>query len=421
MALRLGALQSIDPLSVPLPNGTEVTTRVDRELGDRRVPQGALGRVLASDAGRVTVKIVGVGPVVYTREELVPRKLGQLAFAARRAASFDALGPCVVLETTVGSTAWGLADASSDVDRRGVFALPFPWTTGLFAPPEDLVGADASTSYWEVKKVIRLGLRADPNTLETLFLGSATARDPIGAWILEARDAFVSKEIYASFGRYALSQLAKLSQSLRLAEHRALVLDWLTREPALELDTLAERLARAAVRDATSERDAFLRAKEYVKQLYRSLHDQGIIPAADLASLRALAASGRAAELDLPRELRPKNAYNLLRLIKSATDWLRTGEPHFRVEGAFKDELLAIKRGQRPLDEVLRAAEALTPELEAARRATKLPDAADLARADQLHRRIQEELARRFVTAAPGPFGRDAPEPPAIPDEREEP
>ncbi len=39
--LRIKGLVHLDPLTVPLPNGTEVVTRVDRLLGERRVPEGA--------------------------------------------------------------------------------------------------------------------------------------------------------------------------------------------------------------------------------------------------------------------------------------------------------------------------------------------------------------------------------------------
>src|SRR5262252_2636324 len=42
-------LGDVDPLTVPLPTGTEVTTRVDRVVGERRVLQGAVGRVIAAD------------------------------------------------------------------------------------------------------------------------------------------------------------------------------------------------------------------------------------------------------------------------------------------------------------------------------------------------------------------------------------
>src|SRR5580698_5338232 len=99
MDLRLRNLEQLDSRAVPLPHGTEVVTRVDRIVGERRVPQGSVGRVTKIDGDHLDVTVVGVGVVRYTRNELSPRRVGQLAFAHRRAESWDALRPCVVLET----------------------------------------------------------------------------------------------------------------------------------------------------------------------------------------------------------------------------------------------------------------------------------------------------------------------------------
>jgi hypothetical protein len=415
MDVRLHNLASLDPQAVPLPNGTEVVSRVDRLLdGGRRVPQGALGRVVSSEGDAFVVRVVGVGDVPYRRDELVPHKAGQWRYARRRAAAWDALRPCVVLETRVGSHAWGLAEATSDTDLRGLFALPFAWGAGLGAPPLDLVSADGSATYWEVGKGLRQALRADPNTLEALFVPSARALDPVGEWVLAEREAFVSVEIYGSFGRYALSQLKRVGQSMRLAEHREAVLGWLREGPAPSLDEIAARLAARAPARAPSEAEALGQAKEYVKQLYRSMFDQGLLPARDFASLVAFARSGRAAEFDLPREVRPKNAYNLLRLLDLALAWLRDGSPAFEARGAFRDLLFSIKRGERSLGDVIARAEAMAPELEEARLASPLPRRPDVARADALLRRVNDELARRHVAGAPGPWGLDAPPPPPI-------
>jgi hypothetical protein len=240
---RIRGLEQVDRLSVPLPHGTEVTTRVDRMAGDRRVPQGVVGRVVRARGGGFDVQIVGVGELWYARDELVPRKPGQVQFALRRAATWDALRPCVVLETVVGSHAWGLATEASDVDVRGVFALPLPWQFGLADRPRDVVSADSSQGFWEYAKAVEQALRADPNTLETLFVPSARATDELGEWLLAERDAFVSKAIFGSFGRYAMSQLDKLTRSQRLAEHRDLVLDWLGRADRL-LRRMGEEVAR---------------------------------------------------------------------------------------------------------------------------------------------------------------------------------
>jgi RNA repair pathway DNA polymerase beta family len=158
MDLRLRSLERLDSRAVALPHGTEVVTRVDRIVGERRVPQGSVGRVTKVDGADCDIAIVGVGVVRYSRGELSPRRVGQVLFAHRRADAWDALRPCVILEATVGSHAWGLADDGSDVDHRGVFALPFTWTQGLVAPPEDLVSADGSSTYWAAGKAIRHGV-----------------------------------------------------------------------------------------------------------------------------------------------------------------------------------------------------------------------------------------------------------------------
>lgn len=413
MDLRLKTLSHLDPLAVPLPHGTEILTRVEKIQGERLIPRGAVGRVVALHDDEIEVSIVGVGVVRYRRTEIAPRRSGQLHYAHRRAAAWDALSSCVVLETTVGSRAWGLADEHSDVDRRGAFAVPFSWSVGLVAPPEELVSLDGSATYWNVTKLVRQALRADPNTLETLFVKSAQAKDDIGAWLLAARDCFVSTEIYASFGRYALSQLKRLEQSLRLCEHRTTVLEWLRQDPSLSLDQVAARLARVAVEKSQGEADALHRAKQYVKDLYRSLHDQGLLPSSDFAALSRFAQEPYE-DLELPRELRPKNAYNLLRLIHTASRWLREGGPTFEVTGPLREDLLSIKRGAVPLAAVLAQAEAMTPELEAARSVSPLPRRPDVQTADALLRRIGEELARRFASGRPGPFGSDAPPPPEV-------
>jgi hypothetical protein len=407
MALRLGGLADVDPMAVPLPAGTEVTTRVDRVVGGELRPQGATGRVAAIDGDRIEVQFLDGKRATYLRAEVTPRKLGVTRYAHRRAAAWDALRPCVVIDTLVGSRAWGLSDERSDEDRRGVFVLPLPWTTGLVDPPLDLVSVDGSQTYWEIGKAIRQALRADPNTLEMLCAGPELA-DPMGAELVAMRAGFLSQEIYGSFGRYALSQLDRLEHNQRLAEHRTVIIGWLAEDPDLELDVAAARLAEAARIAAPTPGDAIARAKDYIKQLYRSLYDQGLIPANDWASLRQAAK----AELELPRDLRPKNAYNLIRLLDLAIRWLRGEPPDVRVSDELRPTLLAIKRGEVPMPDVMALARELTPRLEGARQGSPLPRHPDVARADRVLRAVRAEAARRYVLQAPGPWGTEAPAPP---------
>lgn len=412
VSLRIKHLEGVDPRAVPLPHGTEVTTGVDRhtEDGARLVPQGAVGRVVGvSDAG-VRVFVVGVGECVFRRDELTPRRAGQVRYAMEREATEAALRPCVVLEATVGSRAWNLSDERSDTDRRGVFLLPFTWTAGLGEAPGTMSNADGSETYWEMDKAVRQLLRADPNTLEMLWVPELRVADPVAEALVRERDAFLSVEVYGTFGRYALSQARKLSQSMRLAEHRGVVLAWLRDDPHLSMETVARRMA-----DHTGDpsHDGLLRARQYLKQLYRSMHDQGILPVAEYEALVRFATT-RAHEFDLPRELRPKNAYNLLRLVASATHCLLHGAPLIRCEGALRDRLLAIKRGEVALERSLAWTEEMAGELEDARHRSVLPRRPDVQRADAVLRAAREEAARRWFTRAPGPWGVDAPEAPAV-------
>ncbi|MCA9678181.1 MAG: nucleotidyltransferase domain-containing protein, partial [Myxococcales bacterium] len=368
MSRRLGGLDDVDPAAVPLPPGTEVTTGVDRVAGDRVITRGAVGRVVAVADGWIDVELVGAGRLRYRRDELTPRKQGLIRYARRRADAWTRLAGGVVIDAIVGSRLWGLDGPGSDEDRRGVFVLPFPWTTGLVEPPGDLASADGGRAYWELGKTIRQALRADPNTLEMLFAAGDQAdavRDPIGAELVAARDAFVSVEIYGAFGRYALSQLDRLEHDARLADHRGRVLGWLRAEPTLSLDQVAARLVEAARIVAPTAADAQLRARDYVKQLYRSMYDRGQLPAREWRALVAFAAR-EAGHFEPPREQRPKNAYNLIRLLDLAIRWLESDEtaPPLRVPDALRPTLWAIKRGEVPMAEVVAMARALTPRLE---------------------------------------------------------
>ncbi len=413
MTQRLAALQTVDPLSVPLPNGTQVTLRVDVATAQRSIPRGTVGRVVATHERGVDVLVVGMGTHTLRREDVTPHKAGQLAFAQQRQRAWDALRPNVVLEAVVGSRAWGLAHDTSDTDHRGVMVLPLSWTLGLQAPPTELVSLDGSDTYWSVDKAVRQGLRADPNTLEMLFVDGVTAHDEMGQWLLDERDAFVSRLILGSFGRYALSQLSKLHQSLRLANHRTLLLDWLRLDPAMTLDDAALRLRRETLAHVADDANALLQAKTYIKQLYRSLFDQGLLAAADFVALQHFAAAG-ARDVDLPRELRPKNAYNLLRLIFTAERWLRTGVPDLVVAAPQRERLLAIKNGAVALEDVLQEAQAAAADLTRAEQVSPLPSLPDVSRANNVLRRICTEAARRGIHQVVGPFGRDAPAPPDV-------
>src|SRR6266404_4243739 len=72
-------LGNIDPLAVPLPHGTEVCTRVEKLVGDRRIPEGVVGRVVRSREGGCDVLIVDSA---LDRAQQIPARPGH-AWAAQ--------------------------------------------------------------------------------------------------------------------------------------------------------------------------------------------------------------------------------------------------------------------------------------------------------------------------------------------------
>lgn len=395
---------TITAADLPLPHGTEIELLTSVESEQRSAPAGALGRVVGIPTpDTLQIRVVGRGEFEVARSAVQPRNAGQLRYAIERAARESQLGPCWILRSLVGSRAWGLSDEASDEDTRGTFLWPFPWASARTKHADVVVSADGSHTLWEIEKTIEQGLRADPNTLEMLYVPEYEVANELGERLREAREAFVSREIYGSFGRYALAQSKKLAKSLRLATHREFALDELRARPDLSLDQLAEVFARTAVPDGEDPTTS-KQAKAYIKQLYRSLYDQGVIEAGSFEALKAFSRT-RPPDLELPRELRPKNAYNLLRITSCAIQWLRTGEPLIAVEGELRERLLAIKRGEVPLERSLEWTDQLAPELERAREASTLSDRPDFIRADALLLEAREFAASCWLARSDDAWG----------------
>ena len=74
----------------------------------------------------------------------------------------------VIYRCVVGSTAYGLSQEGSDMDRRGFYLPPADLEWSLASVPEQLE-TDNEEVYWEIEKFIRLALKANPNVLECFY------------------------------------------------------------------------------------------------------------------------------------------------------------------------------------------------------------------------------------------------------------
>lgn len=121
--------------------------------------------------------------------------------------------PNVLLSGIVGSTAYGLAHAGSDVDRLGMFAAPTTSLHGLHGPKESHVTTAPDRTLHEAAKWCRLALGGNPTAMELAWLPPELyeVRTPLGDELIALRTSFLSaKRVRDAYLGYATQQFRRL-------------------------------------------------------------------------------------------------------------------------------------------------------------------------------------------------------------------
>lgn len=121
----------------------------------------------------------------------------------------------VIYRCVVGSQAYGLSRAESDIDRRGIYLPPAELEWSIFGVPEQIEKPETQECYWELKKFLILALKANPNILECLFTPMVEQSSEIADALVAKRHIFLSKLVYQTYNGYVMSQFKKLEQDLR--------------------------------------------------------------------------------------------------------------------------------------------------------------------------------------------------------------
>jgi hypothetical protein len=115
-----------------------------------------------------------------------------------------------ILVGVVGSHAYGLNHADSDVDLRGIFVAPTKDILGLQSVIETIDQTNPDICKHEVHKFMRLALAGNPNIMEMLYLDNYVKLDEYGKKLIEIRQCFLSDRVRHSYGGYAISQMKRL-------------------------------------------------------------------------------------------------------------------------------------------------------------------------------------------------------------------
>lgn len=122
-----------------------------------------------------------------------------------------------LLRGVVGSHAYGLAGADSDIDRLGVYAAPTRFFHGLYPPMGKLgtlVSTDPDITMHEAARFASLALKGNPTVMELLWLPDELyeVRTDLGDRLISLRESFLSAaRVRDAYLGYAVQQFSKLT------------------------------------------------------------------------------------------------------------------------------------------------------------------------------------------------------------------
>lgn len=212
---------SVNP-NLIVPAGTQIVTRVEikNATGEIVCLRGSVAVVVKSPTDNshcYQLRFLNGEEATLRRHEFSIRKQFQedgLQQAGTQLAEFN-LYEYVIYRCIVGSRAYGLDNANSDIDRRGIYLPPAHLHWSLYGIPEQLDNKEAEECYWEMQKFLILALKANPNVLECLYTPLIETLTPLAEELLAIRSIFLSQLVYQTYNGYVMSQFKKMEQDLR--------------------------------------------------------------------------------------------------------------------------------------------------------------------------------------------------------------
>ena len=202
--------------------GTQVVSLIDISGAAGLVlhPRGTVGVVIKAPTDHehsYRIRFADGLEAPLKRDEitmLAQFKEGEIGDSGVLAARTD-LYERVIYRCVIGSQAYGLADAESDVDRRGIYLPAADAHWSLYGVPEQLENDATQEAYWELQKFLVLALKANPNILECLYTPQVEKATPLAEELLAMKSIFLSRVVYQTFNGYVLSQFKKMQADIR--------------------------------------------------------------------------------------------------------------------------------------------------------------------------------------------------------------
>ncbi len=339
----------------------------------------------------------------------------------------------ILFECIAGSRAYGTANANSDEDTRGIFAVPARNYLNLERPVDQVSDERGNVVYYSLRRVIELLTQANPNILELLFMPDdcVLKTSPEMQELIAARDIFVSKQCAGTHAGYAMSQIKKARGQNKWInnpkpteppsrEDYCHVIPWRSTIEAgappsrpIPLRTIGWDLGEYHAARLEHARDTYrlyhygpgakgvfrgdVIACESIPQQDEATRFAGLLLYNEQGWKQALTdhqnywhwrrdrnearwQQQERGEIDFDA----KNMMHTVRLLMSGRSLMATGRPLVRFTGAELELLLTIRAGRRSFEEIMTIAEAILDECERLKHSAPLPDRCDPAAASRL-------------------------------------
>ena len=338
-----------------------------------------------------------------------------------------------VFRIVSGSHLYGLSLPTSDIDYRGVF-MSDP-KTHFFRQVEQISDKKSDTVYYEFHRLIELLKNANPNLLELLYAPDDKCEfiTPEMRVIRDNRQMFMSQKAYHSFSGYAYSQIHKaksnnkmwhltekfgdkvespklidycyalaqdngkpwpISQSrLDLSKYKAAKVEhnhnWYRLYESDDNERGVIKDEQIACKSVSLDEEANFRCLMFVN--YDSFEDDKKGHAQYWEWFRNRNVERWKDQLGGQIDFDCKNMGHCIRLLMSCLNIMNTGEPQIVFDGADRDLILSIRKGDMKYEDILALANDLMKRCEDALKTTKLPYGIDQVKIDNLLYEIYQE------------------------------
>ncbi|EJL73312.1 nucleotidyltransferase domain-containing protein [Chryseobacterium populi] len=339
----------------------------------------------------------------------------------------------ILFEAISGSRSFGLATENSDTDIRGVYYLPKEEFFGLNYIPQ-ISNETNDIMYYEIGRFIELLQKNNPNILEVLASPEDCILQKNPLMDLLKPEYFLSRLCKDTFAGYAISQIKKakgLNKKILnpVEKERKSILDfcfilqnhgsvplkkWLSGTGRIQekcglvnIDSTKGMLAVFYDESETSGYKGIIRDGEANQVSVSSIPKEEKPVAYLFCNLDAYSTYCKVyreywkwvSERNEDRynvnqqhgqNYDSKNMMHTIRLLQSCEQIFKTGSLQIRVEN--RDELLDIKAGNQPYEEVMRKAEGLIESIDYYHGISTLPDFPDLEKTTKILVEIREKL-----------------------------